>query len=89
MSYMTELSERAYSAGWMQGLEYALWQAVTSGPRTYGRSFIGEVEIERLKELSRRCGGWIYFDDQTEETWIAEKDWEKMFESSKSRYPLD
>jgi hypothetical protein len=27
--YMSDLSEEAYSAGWMNGLEYALWDALT------------------------------------------------------------
>jgi hypothetical protein len=26
--YMSELSESAYCAGWMEGLEFALWEAV-------------------------------------------------------------
>ena len=29
--YMSELSERAYCAGWMEGIEYALWNAVLRG----------------------------------------------------------
>lgn len=35
--YMSELSERAYSAGWMDGLELALWQALKDGPYKYGQ----------------------------------------------------
>jgi hypothetical protein len=29
--YMSDLSEEAYCAGWMQGLEYALWQVLVEG----------------------------------------------------------
>ena len=31
MVYMSELSEEAYRAGWMDGLEFALWMAVRKG----------------------------------------------------------
>ena len=34
--YMSELSEEAFFAGWMEGLEYALWKAVVENPFTYG-----------------------------------------------------
>ena len=37
MRYMSELSERAYCAGWMEGLEYTLWKAVLEGRLKYGR----------------------------------------------------
>ena len=34
--FMSELSEEAYFAGWMEGLEYALWKAVVENPFEYG-----------------------------------------------------
>jgi TonB family protein len=32
-----------------------------------------------LRRLSSACGGWIVFDDETEETWVATADWEGRF----------
>jgi hypothetical protein len=66
--YMSELSEDAYCAGWMSGLEYALWRVVIEGPRRYGFLDIDAAHIEHLRKLSQQCRGWIVFDDQTEET---------------------
>jgi len=34
--FMATLSEEAWAAGWMQGLEFARWDAVERGPRRYG-----------------------------------------------------
>ncbi len=84
MNYMSDLSEEAYCAGWMLNLEYDLWQAVVEGQRGYGQMIIDENHIAKLKELSNRCGGWIYFgettDDATEETFVPMQQWLQMYE---------
>ena len=80
--YMSDLSEEAYSARWMQHLEYALWLAVENGPRKYGRLAISKEHIAKLISLSKKCGGWVYWNEQSEETWITIEDWEKMFKEN-------
>ena len=54
--YMSELSEEAYFAGWMEGLEYALWKAVVENPFNYGflqltEQHIAELTIEPTHKL--------------------------------------
>jgi hypothetical protein len=66
--YMSEISERCYSAGWMENLEYVLWHALINGQRKYGQSVISQKDIQTLIELSNSCNAWIIFDDETEET---------------------
>lgn len=61
--YMSELSEAAWYARWMQDVEYELWDAVEHGPRRYGRLDISPEHIARLRALSAACSGWIRFDD--------------------------
>lgn len=78
-AYMSELSEAAYCAAWMLDNEYVLWSAVTSGPRPYGQIWILPEHIQRLRDLSTLAGGWIYFDDEHEQSWIALDDWEARF----------
>ncbi len=73
--YMSELSEQAYYAGWMHGLEHALWRAVTEGPFQYGVLQLTNEHVEALKRLSEGCGGWIRFDDEKEETFISLDEW--------------
>jgi hypothetical protein len=77
--YMSELSESAYAAAWMEDLEFALWQAVREGPCTYGLLNITQEHIAKLRTLSTACGGWIVFDDKTEETFIGLEAWQKLY----------
>jgi hypothetical protein len=34
--------------------------------------------VQRLNDLSRRCGGWIYFHDDHQETFVTLAEWEHM-----------
>jgi hypothetical protein len=77
--YMSELSEEAYCAGWMMDLEYDLWNAVLGHSNEYGRLALGDAEISRLNKLAKECGGWVIFDDATQETWVPMAEWERLF----------
>ncbi|HEX8426538.1 hypothetical protein [Hymenobacter sp.] len=68
---MSQISEEAWAAGWMEGLEYALWHIVLNGPARYGWEFISESTIKQLKQLSQQTGEWIIYDDVTKETAIT------------------
>ena len=76
---MSELSEEAYFAGWMKGLEYALWNALVDEPFEYGFLKITEQHIDELTKLSKACGGWIVFDDKFEETFVPIGEWRKIY----------
>jgi|GEM_PF-915568 len=82
---MSNISEEGYSAGWMDGLEVSLWAALNGGNRNYGRHEITPSEIEELKFLSEKCGCWIIFDDNNEETPMEVKEWEKKFDEGKNK----
>jgi hypothetical protein len=77
--YMSELSEHAYSAGWMEGLEQSLWRAVTTGPFRYGHLTLTAAHVEKLKALSNACGGWIRFDDHLEESFVPIEQWLEQY----------
>ena len=78
-AYISALSEQAYSASWMQHLEYVLWPAVENGPRKYGCLSISQEHIDILRRLWRKSGGWIRWHEDSGETWIALDDWKRMF----------
>jgi hypothetical protein len=59
----------------MKDLEFALWRIVTQGAGRYGQLMIDDQKINRLKQLSAACEGWIYFDQENEETFIELADW--------------
>jgi len=72
---MSNLSEEAYGAGWMDGLEFALWQIVVGDRRDYGRLAVPDEHVSILRSLSVAAGGWIVFDDERDETWVSAADW--------------
>ena len=77
--YMSELSEQAYCAGWMDSLEFALWDAVASGPRKYGQMEVTAEHVTRLRRLADAAGGWIVFDDVNEESLCPLREWEQRY----------
>lgn len=72
---MSALSERAYFAGWMDGLELALWNALNGGPLRFGKVELTSEELQHLRNLSERCGGWIRFDSSEEEVFVPLDIW--------------
>jgi hypothetical protein len=77
--FMSDISERCYSAGWMMDLEYVLWEALTNGERKYGHDIISPSDIIQLKQLSKQCNCWIYFDDINDQTAIELDQWQEKF----------
>ena len=79
-NYMSGLSELAYSATWMDDLEFALWKAVKGQIKDYGRLEFSSEIIKELKRLSQIINGWIIFDDEYEETFVTWEEWDKLNE---------
>jgi hypothetical protein len=82
---MSDLSERAYFAGWYEGIEFELWQALASGPQKLGLTQLTSLDIEHLGDLSKTCGGWIRFDDSLEEVFVPLLEWEALVRNRLSR----
>jgi hypothetical protein len=80
INVMSAISEERWCAGWMQNLEYVLWDAVI-GRREDNCS---PEEIEQLKYLSERCGGWIVWDEQAKgERFVPMQDWLRLYEAQR------
>lgn len=58
-SLMTGISEEYWCAGWMDGLEYALWQAEPG--KSYGQGVITDRQATLLRLLSEESGGWWHW----------------------------
>lgn len=76
---MSEISGDCYCAGWMSGLEYALWNLVLypSGPRHYGQSEVPLADIKQMDMLSQEIGGWIVWKD--DEDGLPLEEWGEYF----------
>jgi hypothetical protein len=83
--YMSGVSEEAYCAGWLSGLEFALWEAVLGQCDTFGGVPMHETRAHRLRELARSCGGWIVFDESRGRTWLPLAEWEARFAEWQAR----
>jgi hypothetical protein len=83
-AYMSELSERCFSAGWIEDLEHALWRSVTAGPFRYGHLQLTVEHASRLKALSDACGGWIRFDETFEELFVPLAEWIEDYEPKRA-----
>ena len=75
---MSEISEEYWCAGWLGGLEHVLWDVVT-GKRT---DICTPEEIEQLKYLSEKCGGWIVWDKEGIcERFVSMEEWLRLYEA--------
>jgi len=77
---MSRISEESFSAGWMEGLEFDLWDILKGGDRNYRTHMITQSELDHLQSLSNKCKGWIIFDNENEETFVDIEVWQKMFD---------
>jgi hypothetical protein len=84
---MSSISERCYYAGWMQNLEYILWDTLKSGERKYGHDWITQQDIDTLKDLAWLANCWIVYDKTFEETTIKLSDWQERFQDAIKKNP--
>jgi hypothetical protein len=80
--YMSELSEDRWCAGWLFGLEYALWNAMNGDDS--GRSFVlTKQEKADLSELHQRTGGWVVWNEG--EVFVSDQEWFELLEVSRQQ----
>ncbi len=75
---MSMISERCWNAGWMDGLEFFLWELINNPEhdRHYGIDAVTLEEVERLKALHKELGGWFVFDEESSDfRFLLTEDW--------------
>lgn len=83
--YMSELSEKAWHAGWIAHLEYDLWDAIMGGSSSFGQMYLTAKQLQALRGLSERCAGWIVYDHATEETFVPIDEWKSRYEANRAK----
>lgn len=73
LALMEMISEAAYSAGWMMGLEYQLWKLITKPSHTCGNLNIDGQTIQLLRELSKKADGWWFWQEEKEVSFVSLK----------------
>lgn len=79
---MSDLSEEGWSAGWLTGNEFNLWEIVLENkPCNYGQNEINQETIDRLRDLSSKCGGWWYWNDDNKfgEEFVNPRKWKILY----------
>lgn len=65
LDLMSNISEDYNCAGWLDGLEFILWEMLQGCPRHFGMGEVTEEELAQLRTLHEKCGGWwIYRHDE-------------------------
>jgi hypothetical protein len=77
-TYMSDLSEEFWCAGWMRDLEFMLW-SVIEGKEADASLTLTRNQLATLKSLSNACKGWIVFRRDTQETFVSIPEWVQLF----------
>ena len=80
-AYMSDISEDCYCAGWMEGTEAALWDAVLGERTRWGVGVITQEEVTELKRLSDTAGGWWHLPESSiyHPIFLTVPEWEKVY----------
>ncbi|MER7968085.1 hypothetical protein ABTX35_03560 [Streptomyces sp. NPDC096080] len=62
---MSEVSETAYCAGWLDGTEYEVWRLLHGPPRSWGQAGpeLLAPALEAVRVAYRAAGCWILWDE--------------------------
>lgn len=78
---MSDISEDCYFAGWMNGLEYAIWGALQDGDRNYGMGEMDAEQLERCRTLAAELDGWVIWVDSDDDPELPVQEWGPRFVS--------
>lgn len=76
---MSDISEDCYCAGWMMGLELAIWGALQDGDRTYGMGEMDAEQLEQCRTLANEIDGWIVWVDDDDIPGLPSCEWGPRF----------
>lgn len=85
MQRMSDLSEDCYCAGWLIGCEYTLWHFVLTGPGDWGQSRVAREDIDAMRALSEKCGGWVAWRDDIGNVFVPLAEWLSMYTAETER----
>lgn len=80
---MSDISERYWCAGWLNGLEYRLWEALKNQDMTDECFSLKGYEVVELRRLHEKCGGWWVYDNEIGEKFVTTEEWLGMVEASR------
>ena len=86
---MRELSENLWCAGWLDGIEYTLWEHVIGEDELFtGLGILDAFDRDTLKGLAQQAGGWWYWD-YVAPKFVPMPQWLEMYAVRKARELLE
>lgn len=82
---MRFVSEEAYSAAWMGGLEFDLFDVCMNGSGDYGSVEVTTDMVSELLILGRLAGGWPVRDDIEGQTIMPMDQWREQYYKWRAR----
>lgn len=83
---MGDISVRCFQAGWLENLEYILWNEVNSASGLNKGNCISRDDKKRLIGLANKSGAWIIWDENGR-TAIPLKTWRARYDADIKRDP--
>lgn len=85
---MARISESCWCASWVPDLEFSLWSMLQGGPRQFGMGDVSDAELDALRRLSDRAGGWWRWSEQEcVEVFVSFEEWRAICDAQGSRHP--
>lgn len=83
---MSGISEDKWSAGWVTGLEFDLWEMVIGKKDpSYGMGGSFLLDLVGLRAMAERCGGWIVWDREHGERFVPMAEWLAIYDEHVGR----
>jgi hypothetical protein len=83
INYIQELSQQHARAGWLDEVEFLIWQLISTDEALrddpFGFTMLREEEADDLRFLSRRSGGWAIYTNEGPR-FVAMEQWEGIFD---------
>lgn len=81
LASLMSISEDSWYAGWMDGLEFRLWQMVQDPEdNCYGMATVSKEDIQTLKEISDEINGWIAWGEKEgQKVFVSMDEWLEIY----------
>lgn len=89
LNYISELSEEYYCAGWLDSIEFQLWDLLQQNYEDiikvdFWRKRVDKEELQDMRFLAQTTNCWAIWDEEKEEMTIPLDQWIPKYESWKA-----
>ena len=84
---ISDISEACWAAGWYADIEFHLWSTLTEGDYQWyaPKRRPEQQQLDQLRALSERVGGWARWSDEDEEVFVTLHEWRPLYQHWKEQ----